>query len=145
MINHYSKGTYLETVREYKNCVVHLIERTQVVDGIRQIHFDWKAVHYGKEIGGDHELDKATAYAAACAACDVHLSQPYRFPVNFVGYYDAVAGDVVTQEGEYLGRWEIDENDHPSFFPDGEDEPMFFEMNLGNLARKVSDWYEDGD
>lgn len=49
-------------------------------------------------------------------------------------------GYVVTQDGEYLGTWEPDENDHLSFTPDGESEVLFFDVFTGSLCRKIEEW-----
>ena len=51
----------------------------------------------------------------------------------------------VTRDGEYLGTWATDENNHLSFTPDGESEVLFFEMWKGMLCQKIADWYEAQD
>ena len=51
-------------------------------------------------------------------------------------------GPSVTQEGEYLGRWDSDENDHPSFYPDGQSETLFFDVYVGSLCQKIDEWHE---
>ena len=51
-------------------------------------------------------------------------------------------GSVVTQDGEYLGTYELDENDHPSFIPDGETEVLFFDVFIGLLCERIAAWHE---
>jgi hypothetical protein len=86
------------------------------------------AKSYGKVIGSGIEPDKATAANKAIATADEHLAQPYRFKINLCD-----DGSVVTRHGEYLGTWEMDENDQPSFTPDGETEVLFLEIWIGPL------------
>lgn len=52
-------------------------------------------------------------------------------------------GYVVTQDGEFLGTWDSDENDHPSFTPDGETEAIFFDVFVGSLCKKIEEWWEN--
>ncbi len=49
-------------------------------------------------------------------------------------------GSVVTQGGEYLGTWEGDENDHPSFTPDGETVVLFFDVFIDSLCERIEEW-----
>ena len=49
-------------------------------------------------------------------------------------------GSVVTQDGEYLGTCEFDENDHPSFTPDGETEALFFDVMIPRLCDRIEEW-----
>ncbi len=53
-------------------------------------------------------------------------------------------GSVVTQDGEYLGTWEGDENDHPSFTPDGHTEPLLFHPFRYRLCEMIEEW-KDGE
>lgn len=53
-------------------------------------------------------------------------------------------GSVVTRDGEYLGTWEADENDHPSFIPDGATEELFFSPYVGMLCEQIKVWHETG-
>ena len=133
----------METLHEYNNCVIRLAEPTQTTGGEREATFSWSVKHYGKEISFGVEPNKADPYRAACLAADTHLSNPYRFQINFVGFGEYDSGDVVTKDGEFLGRWKTDENDHASFYPIGDDDPLFFEVFLGNLARRIAAWHED--
>lgn len=50
-------------------------------------------------------------------------------------------GSVVTTDGEYLGTWERDENDHPMFTPDGASEPLFHHPFVYRLREMISEWY----
>jgi hypothetical protein len=49
-------------------------------------------------------------------------------------------GSVVTQDGEYLGTWDMDENDHPSFTPDGASESLLFHTFIPMLCDKIEEW-----
>jgi hypothetical protein len=53
-------------------------------------------------------------------------------------------GSVVTRDGEYLGTWQSDENDHPRFTPDGESEIIFFDMYVGSLCDRIEQWRPSG-
>ncbi|WP_171210827.1 GIY-YIG nuclease family protein [Ruegeria sp. HKCCA5426] len=66
----------------------------------------------------------------------VSLEEPLRFAINLCD-----DGSVVTREGEYLGRWEMDEHVHPVFFPDGFKEPLFRDPFVGFLCKNIEDWY----
>lgn len=49
---------------------------------------------------------------------------------------------VVTQDGEYLGTWQSDENGHPSFTPDGETEELFFDVYVWSLCNQIEEWWK---
>ena len=135
----------METILDYKGCEIRITEHTQMVGDVRHTHFAWRSVHYGKEIANGEAMDKGTAYQLACDASEVHLSDPYRFQINFVDWATAESGDVVTKDGEVLGTWRADENGHASFLPTGEDEALFFDVFLGNLARRIAEWHEGSE
>ena len=65
-----------------------------------------------------------------------------RYPVNLLGWGQTDSGEVVTNHGEYLGRWFTDAEYHPSFVPHGHSEVLFYEMFLGELCRRVREWSE---
>ncbi len=130
----------IKTYVEHKGVEIHIDEVTSNEAGERHLSFEWMAKSYGKVIAGGTEPDKATAATKAIAAADEYVAQPYRFKINL-----CEDGSVVTQDGEYLGTWETDENDHPSFTPDGETEVLFVEMWIGLLCQKIADWHEAQD
>ncbi|MCV9941771.1 MULTISPECIES: hypothetical protein [unclassified Rhizobium] len=68
----------------------------------------------------------------------VSLAEPLRFNIN-LGY----DGSVVTKDGEIVGTWVMDENEHSSFIPDGASEPLFFDVFLGSLCRRIEDWLQN--
>ncbi|MEI1246533.1 hypothetical protein [Rhizobium aouanii] len=37
----------------------------------------------------------------------------------------------------------MDENEHSSFIPDGASEPLFFDVFLGSLCRRIEDWLQN--
>lgn len=49
---------------------------------------------------------------------------------------------VVTQDGEYLGTWELDAEDHPSFTPDGQSQTLLWSPWVGLLCEKIAEWYQ---
>lgn len=49
-------------------------------------------------------------------------------------------GSVVTKDGEFLGTWESDENDHPSFTPDGASGHLLFHPNRYRLCEMIEEW-----
>jgi len=60
-----------------------------------------------------------------------------RWPINLVGFGEEFKGDVINKHGEFLGRWDIDENDHPSFTPDGASEHLFFHPFVPMLCEEI--------
>ncbi|MCS4091369.1 hypothetical protein [Rhizobium sp. BK176] len=68
----------------------------------------------------------------------VSLSEPLRFNINL-----GKDGLVVTRDGEVIGTWVMDENEHPSFIPDGASEPLFFDVFLGSLCQRIEDWLKE--
>lgn len=127
----------IKTYVEHKGVEIHIDEVTSGEVGDRYISFEWMAKSYGKVIAKGEEADKATAATKAIAAADAHLAQPYRFKINLCD-----DGSVVTNDGEYIGTWETDENDRPSFIPDGATEVLFCEMWIGLLCQKIAQWHE---
>lgn len=125
----------MEKVFEHREAVIHINDRYVEVDGVRTIEFRWLAKAYGKVIAEGTEYDKIIAEREAEQACDAYLNQPYVFDINL--WAD---GSVVTREGEYLGAWKTDENDHPSFTPDGATEALFFVSWRGLLCKKIAAW-----
>ncbi len=51
-------------------------------------------------------------------------------------------GSVVTEDGEYIGAWGTDENDHPSFYPDGNIEAPLFDVSIPALCRRIEEWLD---
>lgn len=70
-------------------------------------------------------------------AYGVSLKEPLRFKVNL-----GDEGSVITRDGEYIGTWQMDENEHPSFYPTGASEAKFFSVFVGSLCRTIADWHE---
>lgn len=134
------KPERFKTYFEHRGVEIHIDEVTSNRGGDRNLTFEWMARSYGKMIASGSEPDKATAANKAIHAADEHLAQPYRFKINL-----CEDGSVVTEDGEYLGTWEADENSHYSFTPDGETEVLFFEMWVGLLCQKIADWHDKQD
>jgi hypothetical protein len=64
------------------------------------------------------------------------LVQMLRWNINLLD-----DGSVVTQQGEYLGTWDTDENDHPFFTPDGESEVLLFDVFIPMLCDRIEAWH----
>lgn len=95
------------------------------------------------------------------------------FPINFIGHdewldsgYDLnlAAGEVVTRDGELIGRWQVtdydpnaeygEEDGRYEFIPQGEDAATITEefacldfrisrgFALSNITRAIRDWYD---
>ena len=70
----------------------------------------------------------------------VPIDAPLRFKINLVE-----DGSVVTEDGEYIGSWELDENGFAYFTPDGSSEVMLTDPFVGLLCKQIEDWhYENG-
>jgi hypothetical protein len=67
----------------------------------------------------------------------VSTNEPFRFKINL-----CKDGSVVTDDGEYIGSWDMDENAHPSFTPDGATEPLIFDVFVGSLCDRIRAWHE---
>lgn len=130
----------MKTTFEYKGFVIDLVENTRQHGADRVTNFSWIVRHYGKDVACGRVSDKAAAAEEAQKACDDHLAEPFRYNINLMD-----GGSVITKDGEYLGTWEADENDHPSFMPDGASEPLFFEMGTGLLCAKIDEWRKESE
>lgn len=95
------------------------------------------------------------------------------FPINFIGHdewsdsgydHNLAAGEVVTRDGELIGRWQVTDNDPNAeygeedgryeFTPQGEDAATITEefahldfrisrgFALSNITRAIRDWYD---
>ena len=63
--------------------------------------------------------------------------------INLDGYGDTNSGDVFTEDGEVIGMWAADENDHCSFTPNGAQEPLLTNPFVPMLCRQILAWHED--
>ena len=67
----------------------------------------------------------------------------FRFGIHCLSRsISATRGSVVTKDGEIIGTWEMDENGHPSFTPNGASEPLFFDVFVGLLCKSIDEWHE---
>jgi hypothetical protein len=53
------------------------------------------------------------------------------------------SGDVITKDGEIIGTWSADAEDHCSFTPTGQTEPSIWNPFLGLFCKSVAAWYEE--
>lgn len=65
------------------------------------------------------------------------MSPEMRYAINLLP-----DGSVVTEEGEYLGTWHIDEltDAFHVFTPDGADQFLFMDPNIPGLCRRIEEW-----
>lgn len=82
------------------------------------------------ELSSEEVEDLLTAYG-------VSLNEPLRFKINL-----CKDGSVITKDGEIIGTWMMDENGHPSFFPTGASEALFFHVWVGMLCNEIKEWHE---
>ena len=88
--------------REYRGFEVHLEEGA---DGANEVV--WVVRGYGSERSTGSASSRQDAFIAACASIDEIEADPYRFPINLLGYPEKSEGEVVTSDGEVLGRWSM--------------------------------------
>ena len=53
------------------------------------------------------------------------------------------SGDVITKDGEIIGTWSADAEDHCSFTPRGQTEPIIWNPFLGLFCKSVAEWHEE--
>lgn len=123
---------------EHRDCPIYVTEVIGAVHGERISSFTWTARAYGNEVGEGTAPSRQAAFEDACHACDQWLDRPYRFSINL-----CEDGSVVTEDGEYLGTWIADAEDHPSFIPDGATEPLFSDYWIGSLCKQIADWHAE--
>jgi hypothetical protein len=50
-------------------------------------------------------------------------------------------GSVVTRDGEFLGTYHLDAEDHPWFTPDGETAPTIFGPFIPLFCKEIENWH----
>lgn len=98
---------------------------------------EWTVRGFGRQIAAGSALTRRTAYEAAVAACEADREDPHRFPINLVD-----GGDVVTRDGEVIGRWELEKEELFHFFPEGATEPLISDWRLGLFCAEIREWHE---
>ena len=58
------------------------------------------------------------------------------------GYGDKDSGDVLTKDGEIIGTWVLDPEDHPGFIPLGKQEQIIRSPWIGEFCKLVAAWHE---
>ena len=59
------------------------------------------------------------------------------------GYGDKESGDVVTKDGEIIGTWVLDPEDHPGFIPLSGTEQIIWSPWFGQFCKLVKEWHEE--
>lgn len=59
------------------------------------------------------------------------------------GDLEKYSGDVITKDGEVIGTWTADAEDHCSFTPLGEAEAIIWNPFLGLFCREVAEWHKE--
>ena len=105
----------------------------------------WIVRGYGRERAKGSASSRQEAFFAACATIDEIESDPYRFPINLLGYPERPEGDVATSDGEILGRWLLSGDEalkFVNFIPEGTDEVLLLDHRIGILCSDIRDWHE---
>ena len=127
--------------REYQGYEIHLEE----AEGNSPERLSWKVLGFGSERSNGVTGSRQDAYLAACASIDEIEANPHRFPINLVGYPEQSDGDVVTRDGEVLGRWRMSGDEAleiVEFIPDGAKEVLFQDHFLDVLCSNIRDWHK---
>lgn len=66
-----------------------------------------------------------------------------QYRINLLSHGASDTGEVMTSDGEIIGTWQADENDHYTFFAPNRDEPLIFNPFLGLFCEKVWEWHLD--
>lgn len=127
---------------DHRGFEVHLGEALEASDagGVT-----WLVRGYGRDRASGAAPSCPEAFAAACAVIDRIEDDPYRYPINLVGYPEEAEGDVVTRDGEVLGRWRVSDDETlevVEFIPNGSDGVLFEEHSIGLLCAAIRDWHE---
>lgn len=67
---------------------------------------------------------------------------PHYWKIVLMDHEDANHGDVVTQEGEFIGQWSIDEQGWYDFMADGDERPAIRAVGVGRFCMMVGEWLE---
>lgn len=67
----------------------------------------------------------------------------YHIFMDGYGHRDKDSGAVVTRDGEIIGTWVLDAEDHPSFTPLGETEHVIWSPWIGEFCKLVKAWHEE--
>lgn len=86
----------------------------------------------GSQGGGPQEMSKRWVRLIGVGVDD---GEP-----NFIDEMGVARGDVITEDGEYIGTWNCYEDVTYSFTPDGESEPSIQAQHLGLLSADIRRW-----
>jgi hypothetical protein len=67
------------------------------------------------------------------------------FHVILDGYGEQDTGDVITKDGEVIGTWVLDPEDHPGFIPLGGQEVIIWNWMIGPFCKEILAWYEEAE
>ena len=62
--------------------------------------------------------------------------------ITMSGHGSNDAGDVVTDDGEVIGRWTVDDSDYYQFFLDGSEVHLLSSYHLGIFCREITKWHD---
>lgn len=130
---------------EYRGYEIHIEEARRSGDHQSAGIAAWKVVRGRLERATGLASSREEAYLAACDAIDTLEADPYRFPINLIGYPDALEGDVITRDGEVIGRWRSSGDgalEFVDFLPDGADDVLFSEHFVGLLCQRIREWHQ---
>lgn len=75
---------------------------------------------------------------AAMRDIGVSLNSPLAFTINLIE-----DGSVLTNDGEYIGAWELDENGFYHFISNRDDDFRTLDPFMGILCKKIEDWFKE--
>jgi hypothetical protein len=56
--------------------------------------------------------------------------------------FPADSGEVFTKDGEIIGTYTLDDNNHCQFTPNGADEPVVYGYHIGPVCSDIAHWHE---
>jgi hypothetical protein len=130
--------------RDYRGFEIHLKEDEQDAGKSPPRRVSWKVLGSGSERSNGVAESRQEAYLTACASIDEFEAGPHRFPINLVGYPEQPNGDVITGDGEVLGRWRKSGDEaleFVEFIPEFTKNVLFRDHLLGVLCSNIRDWH----
>lgn len=65
-----------------------------------------------------------------------------QYRINLIGAYEEESGDVITQDGEFIGVWTLKNGAIYDFTPLDGDEPILCGSFIGPLCDRIEEWLE---
>ena len=65
-----------------------------------------------------------------------------QYKINLIGAYEEESGDVITQDGEFIGVWTLIDGAFYDFTPLNGNEPILSHPFIGLLCNDIEEWLE---